>query len=164
MTPSKKELLDIFAKITGIVPRSTSALKGDCVYFRVLKSDGRMRAFVATLEPDAVKCTLYGIKFVSCPRALMHDFAFRIPIRRLIEANETLPPYEPPEKPLHLDKMYKKGKLDGLLKAESMIKNLSVRDLTNIMRGEAADRVRLYGVNETIRILTKKIEAIKKSL
>lgn len=164
MTPSKKELLDIFAKITGIVPRSTSALKGDCVYFRVLKSDGRMRAFVATLEPDAVKCALYGIKFVSCPRALMHDFAFRIPIRRLIEANETLPPYEPPEKPLHLDKMYKKGKLDGLLKAESIIKNLRTRDLSNIMRGEAEDKHRLYGMKETLRVVQKKLDTIKKSI
>lgn len=164
MTHSKKELLDIFTKITGVIPLNTSVVKDGCVHFRVLKSDRRMRAFVAALDPDTINCTLYGIKFVSYPRALMHDFAFRVLISRLIEANETLPPYEPPEKLLELDKMYKRGKLDGLLKAESIIKNLSVRDLTNIMRGEAADRVRLYGVNETIRALTEKIEAIKKSL
>lgn len=164
MTHSKKELLDIFAKITGVIPLNTSSLKNDCVYFRVPKDNKRIQKFLAELAPDDIGGKFYGIHIVPRPRALVRDFIFSIPISRLLQASKTLPPCEQPEQTLDLDGMYKKGRLDGLLKAESIIKNLSVRDLTNIMRGEAADRVRLYGVNETIRALTEKIEAIKKSL
>lgn len=170
MTLSKKEILGMFEAVTGIKPLSTSRISRSHGRIYVPKNDSRVQHFILNMlatTPENSPTDFYGIMLATADNISMDDasLGLYVKVSRIIRAAAaSTSPHCDLDHPTFAEEYRRQGAQECAARIGRMVQNLSVRDLTNIMRGEAADRVRLYGVNETIRVLTEKIEAIKKSL
>lgn len=164
MELNRKELMGLFEKITGVTPEAGSKLNKGTLRMHLSRENPQVLAFMLKenhkIGEDIVN--FYGVLGFCNEREGYLEL--RVDVRRFTRLCAGIPSHCESEHPEQIKKAQEAGTLAAVVRIESLIKNLHVHDLTNIMRGEPEDRARLYGMKETLRVIQKKLDIIKRAL